>query len=393
MDNQKDSQSDPLKIESLEELKELASKELERQGQSKHRIFVCMGTACQSCGSAEVLSALEKAGQAQIAGGELVVCAGGCQGNCAEAPLVSCQPQNTLYRHVKPEDASELVDPLREAPVARLLCDTDRPFFRQQTRVITEYRGLLDPLRAEEYFAVRGFEALLKAVTEMSPEEVIYQIRKAVCAAAAEPAIRPGSNGSRWRSFRSKYVVCNADEGDPGAFMNRSVLEGDPHRVLEGMAIAGRAVGARQGYVYARGESPLAIERLRTALEQANGRNPGRARFRERLPVPHRPAHRRRSLRLRRGDRAAGFDRGQARAAGAAAAVSAGARLVGLADADQQRRDIRQHSGHHRARRGLVRGNRRAGQSGHQGFRAGRARQAHRAGGSADRHASAHDSE
>ena len=177
-----------------------------------------------------------------------------------------------------------------------------------------------------------GYQSLLRAVTEMTPEEIIAEVRRSGLrgrGGAGYPA------GLKWELVARqpspvKYVVCNADEGDPGAFMNRSVLEGDPHRVLEGMAIAGRAVGAQQGYIYVRGESPLAIARLQhRARTGAARRTARRPHFRKQFQFPHRSAHRRWRLRLRRRDRAAGLHRRQTRAARSAAALSAGARAVG----------------------------------------------------------------
>jgi len=254
-------------VESIEELKDLAAKELGRQAQFKHRIFVCMGTACQSCASSDVLKALKEAAETGV-GDDILVSAGGCQGNCAEAPLVCAQPKNTLYRYVKAQDAPDIIKALNENPIERLFCDAQAPFFSLQTRVITEYRGLLDPARAEEYIAVRGFEALMKAVTEMSPEQVIQEIRKSGLRGRGGAGYPTGLKWSTVAksSGKHRYVICNADEGDPGAFMNRSVMEDYPFRVLEGMIIAAYAVGADRGYVYVRAEYPLAVERIEAAL-------------------------------------------------------------------------------------------------------------------------------
>lgn len=268
MEQRKSSENHNTKIESIEELAAVAQQELDRQAQFKNRIFVCMGTACQSCASQDVLKALAECVQSADSQG-LSVSAGGCQGNCAEAPLVCLEPSNTLYRYVKPEDAAAIVGSLNEKPIERLFCDREAPFFRLQTRVVTEYRGLLDPERAEEYMTVRGFEALLKAVTEMSPGEVIQEIRRSGLrgrGGAGYPA------GLKWSTVAKssgthRYVICNADEGDPGAFMNRSVLEDYPFRVLEGMIIAAYAVGADRGYVYVRAEYPLAVERIEKAIK------------------------------------------------------------------------------------------------------------------------------
>jgi bidirectional [NiFe] hydrogenase diaphorase subunit len=271
VNDQKSMENHPERIESIEDLKLLAAKELERQGQYKNRIFVCMGTACQSCASADVFTALKETVESRGEGGGCLVSKGGCQGNCAEAPLVSLQPQNTLYRHVKPEDATAIIDNLGSNGVERLLCDNEGPFFKLQQRVITEYRGLLDPERVEEYIAVRGFEALLKVVSEMSPVQVVQEIRHSGLRGRGGAGY---PTGLKWGTVakspgKHRYVICNADEGDPGAFMNRSVLEDYPFRVLEGMIIAAYAVGADRGYVYVRAEYPLAVERIERAIKSA----------------------------------------------------------------------------------------------------------------------------
>lgn len=269
MDTHNNVDNYPLRLESIDDLKFLAAKETERQEQYQNRVFVCMGTACQSCASAEVYDALKDLVISKGLGENCLVSKGGCQGNCAEAPLVSLQPQNTLYRHVKADDAEAILDSLDGNKVEGLLCDNEAPFFKLQKRVITEFRGLLDPERVEEYIAVGGFEALLRAVTEMSPEQVIQEVRKSGLRGRGGAGY---PTGLKWSTVAKspgehRYVICNADEGDPGAFMNRSVLEDYPFRVLEGMIIAAYAVGADRGYVYVRAEYPLAVERVEGAIK------------------------------------------------------------------------------------------------------------------------------
>ena len=181
-------------------------------------------------------------------------------------PLVRSSAADAIYTNVTPADAPAIVNRDRIPAI-----QADHPFFAGQRRIILANSGRTDPERISDYIGAGGYRSLLHAVTEMTPEEIIAAVRRSGLRGRGGAGY---STGLKWelvarQPSKVKYVVCNADEGDPGAFMNRAVLEGDPHRVLEGMAIAGRAVGASQGYVYVRGESPLAVERLRTALDQA----------------------------------------------------------------------------------------------------------------------------
>jgi bidirectional [NiFe] hydrogenase diaphorase subunit len=258
-------------ITNSEELQVLADQELQHQAKFKRRIFVCMGTACQSCQSKDVLEALGAFVKERGMEQEYQVTPGGCQGNCVQAPLVSLQPDNILYKDVKPEDAASVVTSSANKPVARLLCDTQTPFFKKQKRMVTEYRGLLNPERIEEYVAVGGFRALLTALTTMTPDMVVQQIKESGLRGRGGAGYPTGLKWSTVAKAASsqKYVICNADEGDPGAFMNRSVLEDYPYKVLEGMTIAGYAVGANRGYVYVRAEYPLAVKRIEAAIRNA----------------------------------------------------------------------------------------------------------------------------
>jgi len=259
-------------IDSVEELQEVAERELAKQAEAKKRVFVCMGTACQSCKSDKLLAALSAEVKARGLDGDYQVTAGGCQGNCAEAPLVTVQPEGEMYHFVSPDDASAVVDSLAGgASLERLQCDSQSPFFTGQKRVVTELRGLLNPEKIEDYIAVGGYAALFETLGKLTPEEVIEQIMKSGLrgrGGAGYPV------GLKWDMVAQaegaqKYVICNADEGDPGAFMNRSVLEDYPYRVIEGMTIAAYAVGASQGYVYVRAEYPLAVKRVQNAIRMA----------------------------------------------------------------------------------------------------------------------------
>ena len=247
-----------------------AVSERERQGKLKNRILCCSVAGCLSAGAKETREAIEKEVAAQGKSGEVEVCGTGCMGLCSRGPLVRDAAADVVYSDVKPADAPALVAGREEAFEGRAL-KPHHPFYAGQRRIILGNSGHADPLRIEEYIARGGYQSLLRAATEMTPQEILATVKKSGLrgrGGAGYPA------GLKWelvsrQPSKTRYVVCNADEGDPGAFMNRSVLEGDPHRVLEGMAIAGRAVGAQQGYIYARGESPLAIERIKHALEQA----------------------------------------------------------------------------------------------------------------------------
>lgn len=266
MINQTDQQ-----ISSSDELAALAAEHQAKQAQYENSIFVCMGTACQSVQSGGVLQSLQAEVKSRALEDKCRVSPGGCQGNCASAPLVSLPQRDLLYQLAQPSDVSAIVDSLQGEPVARLLCDNKSDFFVRQNRVVTNHRGLLNPESIDDYIAAGGFVALLKALFEYSPEAVVEQVQKSGLRGRGGAGYPTGLKWSTVAKARAdqKYVVCNADEGDPGAFMNRSVLEDYPFRVLEGMAIAAYAVGATKGYVYVRAEYPLAVERVKKAIRSA----------------------------------------------------------------------------------------------------------------------------
>ena len=257
----------------VEDLKELAEQEQERQRQFTHRIFYCSAAGCASCGSSGVRNALLKALKERGIEKEVSAVGTGCMGLCGEGPLVRIAPEGTMYQHVDEAVAQKIVDRhiLNGEKVSENLVDTSSPFFSSQFKIVLENCGSIDSENINEYIAAEGYASLAKVVTEMAPGEVIDEIRKSGLRGRGGAGY---PTGLKWGIVRKaaneqKYVVCNADEGDPGAFMDRSVLEGDPHRVLEGMAIAGYSVGANQGYIYVRAEYPLAIERLRLAIKHA----------------------------------------------------------------------------------------------------------------------------
>jgi bidirectional [NiFe] hydrogenase diaphorase subunit len=255
---------------SPEELDQIAETEREAQGQFTQRVNVCVAAGCLSCQSQSVKDALDQEVGRRGIKDRCHVKGVGCMGLCSEGPLVSTS-SGVLYQRVSAADGPAILDSLDGQPVSRLVCPTDVPFFQRQKKIVLENSGVIDPERMEDYIAAEGYAGLIKALTEMSPREVIDQVTKSGLRGRGGAGY---PTGLKWSTVSKsvgtkKYVVCNADEGDPGAFMDRSVLESDPHRVLEGMLIAAYAVGASEGYIYARAEYPLAVKRLRNAIRQA----------------------------------------------------------------------------------------------------------------------------
>lgn len=247
-------------------------------------VLICGGTGCKSAGSKDVQLAFSRAIEAKGLSDEVMVVETGCHGFCEHGPLVIVYPEGTFYCQVKAEDVEEIVEShlFKGRIVERLLYHeplthesipnySEINFYKKQHRLVLENCGAINPEQIEEYIAVGGYEALAKAVTTMSPEDVIEEIKKSGLRGRGGGGF---PTGMKWQFAKAsvsdkKYVICNADEGDPGAFMDRSVLEGDPHKILEGMAVCGYAIGADEGYIYVRAEYPLAIKRLRIAIEQA----------------------------------------------------------------------------------------------------------------------------
>jgi len=247
-------------------------------------VLVCGGTGCTSSGSRGVQEALDKELKKQGLDKEVKIVETGCHGFCEMGPLVIVYPEGTFYCQVQVEDVPELVEEhlLKGRIVERLLFKEpltqeqvphykEIDFYKKQQRLVLRNCGYIDPEKIEEYIARDGYVALAKVLGEMTPEDVIEEIKASGLrgrGGAGFPA------GLKWGFAAQapgdkKYVVCNADEGDPGAFMDRSILEGDPHCVLEGMLIGAYAIGSNEGYIYARAEYPLAIKRLKIALAQA----------------------------------------------------------------------------------------------------------------------------
>ena len=252
----------------------------------RSHVMICGGTGCTSSGSDKVAAAFEA--QIVTAGleNEVKVIRTGCFGLCALGPIVVIYPEGTFYSMVKPEDVAEIVNEhlLKGRPVIRLLYNEtvaednsiksldETSFYKKQKRIALRNCGVINPENIDEYIAFDGYAALGKALTEMTPDEVIQVVLDSGLRGRGGGGF---PTGRKWqlacadRGKVEKYVCCNADEGDPGAFMDRSVLEGDPHSVIEAMAIAGYAIGADQGYVYVRAEYPIAVNRLSTAIRQA----------------------------------------------------------------------------------------------------------------------------
>ncbi len=253
----------------LIELREIAAKERARQ--KNIRVHCCTSTGCQASNSLELKQNLATAVTEAGLDATVEVVGVGCMGFCGRGPLVQIDPDNILYEEVKPEQATLIIDALKNNTEADLLKgDPNHPFFSRQTRIVRENSGKIDPERIEEYIAVGGYESLYKVIHDMSPAEVVQEITKSGLRGRGGGGF---PTGLKWATVAKmpgdqKYVVCNGDEGDPGAFMDRSVLESDPHLVIEGMAIAGYALGANHGFIYVRAEYPLAIKRLEKAIQQ-----------------------------------------------------------------------------------------------------------------------------
>jgi bidirectional [NiFe] hydrogenase diaphorase subunit len=253
----------------LAELQEIKEREL--AARKKVLITCCLAAGCMSSAGKQVKEALDRAVQAAGLDHDVEVRGVGCLRLCCEGPLVHVDPPGVLYQKVRPEDAASLVGTLSGGATAVQTADLTSPFFTRQLPIVLENCGRVDPERLESYIAHDGYLALRHVLRELSPAEVIAEITKSGLRGRGGAGY---PTGLKWATVAKtasakKYVICNADEGDPGAFMDRSVLESDPHRVLEGMSIAAYAVGADQGYIYVRAEYPLAIARLQTAIRQA----------------------------------------------------------------------------------------------------------------------------
>lgn len=274
-------------LEEIHEIRETKRKELDLRvntnsnTREKH-ILVCHGTGCTSSHSFEILDNFKKIVEERNLTNVRVIKTG-CFGLCAKGPIVIIRPEDTFYSMVKPEDCEEIIQThiIEGNKVERLLCkDIDGKkvnsldelnFYKKQERIALKNCGVINPEEIDEYIAFDGYKALEKVLTTMVSKEVIEEIIKSGLRGRGGAGF---PTGKKWEltaaaEDEQKYVVCNADEGDPGAFMDRSILEGDPHCVLEAMTIAGFAIGANKGYIYVRAEYPIAVKRLEIAIKQA----------------------------------------------------------------------------------------------------------------------------
>ncbi len=250
-----------------------------------YSISICEEPSCLKKGSREVRIALEKEIEKAGLKNKVTILISGCLGMCEKAPLLIVNPGFTLYGNVAPDDMTELVQShfVKGQPLARLVVTEDHlfnrfyriygdvAFFGKQMRLTLRNCGVIDPESINDYLAVRGYEALVKALASMTPTQVIDQIKKSGLRGRGGAGF---PTGTKWEltarePANEKFVICNADEGDPGAFMDRSAIEGDPHSIIEGMIIGGYAIGAKKGYIYIRAEYPLAVRRLQIAIKQA----------------------------------------------------------------------------------------------------------------------------
>jgi NADH:ubiquinone oxidoreductase subunit F (NADH-binding)/(2Fe-2S) ferredoxin len=274
-------------IEEIEKIRSEKRAELdlrintEADTREKH-ILVCRGTGCTSSKSPKIIENFRRIiEEKQIPNVRVIQT--GCFGLCAKGPVVIIRPEETFYAHVKPEDCEEIIEShiCQGKKVERLLCKdidgnvvnklNDLNFYKKQKRIALKNCGVIDPENIDEYIAFDGYKALAQVLTKMTPDEVVDVITKSGLRGRGGAGFLTGKKWSFAKAEVSdkKYIVCNADEGDPGAFMDRSILEGDPHCVLEAMAIAGFAIGANQGYIYVRAEYPIAVQRLKVAIAQA----------------------------------------------------------------------------------------------------------------------------
>ncbi|MDA0746184.1 MAG: NAD(P)H-dependent oxidoreductase subunit E [bacterium] len=263
----------------MNDLHDLGVREAEKRNAARCRLFCCASTPCLSSGATAVADALKESVGEKGVDAEVQVVSTGCMGPCSRGPVVKVQVKGeaeVVYEKVTPEVAREIVTrhAMGNHPVAEHVLPSDLPFFVKQMKVVLSNSGTIDPESLEDYVAHEGYAALAHVLAEMTPEEVCQEI---IASGLRGRGGAGDPSGLKWDLVRKapgerKYVVANGDEGDPGAYMDRTLMESDPHRVLEGMAIAGYAVGADQGYIYVRGEYPVAARRLERAIRRAERR-------------------------------------------------------------------------------------------------------------------------
>jgi len=272
------------RLESAAELEHLRQSILQKRDQNRTCISVCGGTGCLASGAEAVVDAFIDEIEKRELQVNVELKETGCHGFCERGPVVVIRPKRIFYQRVKPEDVPEIISKtvlkgrivdrlLYEDPVTteKVVHETDVPFYKRQTRTIFSANGEIDPTDIEDYIAIGGYSALSKVLFEITPEEVIEEIKRSGLRGRGGAGF---PTGRKWQSCHDteadiKYVICNADEGDPGAYQDRSLLEGNPHSVLEGMIIGAYAIGSHEGYIYVRNEYPLAVRHARIAIEQA----------------------------------------------------------------------------------------------------------------------------
>jgi len=272
------------RLSSPQELEKFRDEILKQRDSHQPLITVCGGTGCHASGCHRVVDAFRKVLSDRAKNNEVALRVTGCHGFCERGPLVVLHPQRIMYQRVKPEDVPAIFEQsvlggkvidklLYEHPVTgeKIGSEEEVPFYKRQMRIIFGNNGSIDPTRIEDCLAVGGYRALSKALMGMKPDEIIREVKKANLRGRGGGGFPAGL---KWEQCRNapgdvKYVICNADEGDPGAYMDRSLLEGNPHSVLEGMIIGAYAIGSHDGYIYVRNEYPLAVENIGIAIGQA----------------------------------------------------------------------------------------------------------------------------
>ena len=272
------------KILTITDLETIRKRAAEDNLRYRLHVMLCGGTGCHASGSLKLLHALQEELAEHNLSNDIKLVETGCNGFCAMGPVMTILPGNIFYQKVSEEDVPELVAShfIKGRPVSRLMYRdpvTEKilpsldeiPFFALQTTRVLRNKGLIDPEKIEDYIWRDGYRAAHQSLTEMEPARIIQEVKTSGLRGRGGAGFPTGLKWEFCVSAKSdiKYILCNADEGDPGAFMDRSVMEADPHCVLEGMLIGARAIGAHQGYIYCRAEYPLAVKRLTIALEQA----------------------------------------------------------------------------------------------------------------------------
>jgi len=272
------------RINSPAELEELRKGILSKRDPDKPCITLCSGTACHASGSEDVAASIEEEIKKQGLSGKVDFRKTGCHGFCEKGPIVVIHPEKTCYLQIKPEDVPEIISQtIKEKKVIERLLYTDPttnekiiheseiPFYKNQERLVFGSNGKIDPKSIDDYLALGGYSALAKVLSQMTPEQVLEEVKKSNLRGRGGGGFPAGR---KWEECRNapgeiRYVIVNADEGDPGAYMDRSLLEGNPHSVLEGLTIGAYAIGSHEGYIYVRQEYPLAVENVGIAIEQA----------------------------------------------------------------------------------------------------------------------------